>query len=175
MATLLANITLNFHGTHTTADAVFGATTKTFQKLINFALTSGTTSGKADVPLFKPGQTGSDGGVNFDLAGTSEQDSFGTDIGMAGGVCIFLLVNNSIVTGEFLDIDGNFIDTYLGGTADSKLRVHPGSSSGVPGFILIAAPQDDIAVSGGSSDIITVTAASGKTPDYDLAVVGRSA
>ncbi len=175
MANLLSNVTVNFHGVFKTADAVFGATSKPFQRLINFALTNGTTSGKADVPLFKPGQTGSDGGTNFDLSGTTQQDVFGADIGMLGGVCILLIVNNSIVSGEFLDVDGGFIDDYLAGTADSRLRVHPGSSAGVPGFILIAAPRDDIAVTAGTGDIITVTAASGKTPDYDLAVIGRSA
>ena len=175
MANLLSNVTVNFHGVFKTADAVFGATSKPFQRLINFALTDGTTSGKADVALFKPGQTGSDGGVNFDLSGTTAQDVFGSDIGMAGGVCILLCVNNSIATGEWLKLDGNFIDTYLGGTADSTLRVDPGSSAGVPGLLLICSPQDDIPVTAGSADIITVTAASSTTPDYDLAVIGRSA
>ncbi len=169
MATSLAtSLAVTLKGTYTTTDASQGTPTSVITKAITTALSNGTGLGKAQ-SIFSISQATSDAGTTIDVFG-GITDDFGTVLSMdqIKGV---LLVNTSVVTGEYVDVFGSAQHLlYITGATD-EIRLFPG------GILLMWSPgaaADSPTAAVGTADEILLTAAVGETPTVDIIIIGEN-
>lgn len=113
--------------------------------------------------------TASDSGTTIDVFG-GITDGLKNELSL-DQIKMVLIVNKSVVSGEYIDVYGNAQHlTFLDGATDS-IRIHP------DGFDLMYAPgaAADCPIAGAASaDEILITAASGKTPEIDIIIIGEN-
>ncbi|MBS0187289.1 MAG: hypothetical protein JSS51_04425 [Planctomycetes bacterium] len=126
----------------------------------------GTGSGKAQKLIVKQGSISSGANLDLDLAGVLT-DVFGNTITLAK-IKAIAIRNKATGTGVNLLVGGsatNPVSTILGGTSPS-LKIGP------TGFWLHNSPVDGFAITGGTGDILRLTA-SGGAVDYELVIFGE--
>ncbi len=131
-------------------------------------LIDGAGSGKAQA-LWSDTITASDAGTTIDVFG-GITDGHGNALSL-DQIKFLLIVNKSIVTGEYIDVFGSAQHlTWMTGATDER-RIYPG------GFDMMYAPgaaADSPTAGAGSADEILITAASGKTPAVDIVLIGEN-
>ena len=134
------------------------------------SLSNGTGSGKAHC-IWSDTITASDGGATIDVYG-GITDVFGNTLSM-DQIKGLLIHNKSTTTGEYIDVGGAAAQgiEMFGNTSDI-IRVHP---EGVLFYWAPGAVADCPSPGAGAADEILITAASGKTPEVDIIIIGENA
>ena len=111
----------------------------------------------------------SDAGATIDVFG-GITDVWGNALSM-DQVKILLIINNSLVTGEYIDVFGSAQHLEFMTGATDEIRVFPG------GGLLMWAPgaaADSPSPGAGAADEVLITAAAGKTPSVTIIIVGEN-
>tara|TARA_Y100000034_G_C6740537_1_gene328597 strand:- start:132 stop:644 length:513 start_codon:yes stop_codon:yes gene_type:complete len=132
-------------------------------------LTDGNGADKAEC-VWTDTITASDAGTTIDVFG-GITDVFGNTLSMAQIKCVYI-ENKSTTTGEYIDVFGAAQAVEIISGSTDTVRIHP------EGFILYwasGAAADSPSPTAGVNDEILITAASAKTPEVDIVIIGENA
>lgn len=163
------SINLQIAGLFKNVDQTVAAATMTLQETFTATLTNGTGPDQADRLYYARRSVSSGSPDDIDLASGALTDIFGSALNFTRIKGIYIR-NRSTTSNEILQVGGgsNSLVNWVGAAGD-VVNVRPGGC-----MFLFAPDATAYVVTGGTADVLRVTAAAG-SPSYDIVIIGASA